>query len=144
MQKSGLLILACLFFISVGSKASGLDTVVIKETSDVILKLIVPNFFIAGENIELQGIVYGKKKWTGYLTLECKNAVSNQNVDGLFHNVFPNQYFSISEKDSVLLLFPIAIPHRFDSAVLFSLKMYNQQVLVEEAEISVSIKRKNE
>jgi len=144
MQKTRLFVLASLFFISVHSKASVLDTVIIKETPDVVLKLIVPSFLIAGENIELQSIIYGKKKWTGYLTLECKNAVSKQNVDGLFHNVFPNQYFSISEKDSVLLFFPIAIPYRFGSDVLLCLKMYNGEILIGEAEVSVTIKGKNE
>ena len=79
-------------------------------------------------------------EWTGYVSLELNDEQSKQNVDGLFANVFPSQYFTVSAGDSSLLFFPVNIPHLFHHSVLVSAKLFDGQTCSDSLTVVIPFK----
>ncbi len=79
-------------------------------------------------------------EWTGYLSLDLQDAGSRQNVDGLFANIFPNQYFTVDAHDTADLHFPIAIPYQFTQPLRICARMYKQQKILDSVTTIINIK----
>ena len=95
--------------------------------ADLIIR--APQKFVAGEQTEIKVVIKNKisTEWTGYVSLELAEAQSKHNVDGLFANIFPSQYFTVSIADSSLLDFPLSVPHQFQHPVVVSAKLFDGQ-----------------
>lgn len=104
-------------------------TTTIQQLKRADFAIHAPQKFTAGEQTEIIVVVKNKIKteWTGYVSLELQDKQSKQNIDGLFANIFPSQYFTVSATDSSVLLFPVSIPQQFHHSVLISAKLFDRQ-----------------
>jgi len=105
------------------------DTNIIKKTSKADIILFTPHHFSAGEPTEVTVRIKNKLpvEWTGYLTLELWDEQNGQNIDGLFANVFANQYFTVDLNDSVNVNFPLTIPNRFTHNIRVYATLFDKQ-----------------
>ncbi len=117
----------CFLFLLQNVQAS--DTTVTKSTDKTTIILHTPKRLIAGEQTAITFTIKTNlnNEWTGYVSLALQDEKNKQNVDGLFANLFPSQYFTVSEKDSSVLEFPIAVPQQFSHPVIVKAKLYQQK-----------------
>lgn len=80
-----------------------------------------PRFMREGDAMEFSAKVVNvtDKEITGVASLELIDAMTNKPIDGLFQNVFPNQYFTVAAGQSSVVKFPINIATNFNSAVYY-------------------------
>lgn len=69
------------------------------------------------------------EEWTGYLLFELQDDSSHKVVDGLFSNVFPNQYFTLEKNGKAEIKFPFTVPASFHNNVRFVIKMYKKECI---------------
>ncbi|MEX6691176.1 hypothetical protein QTN47_26945 [Danxiaibacter flavus] len=69
------------------------------------------------------------EEWTGYLVFELQDDSSHKVVDGLFSNVFPNQYFTLEKNGRAEIKFPFTVPASFHNNVHFVIKMYKKECI---------------
>ncbi len=75
----------------------------------------LPRFLREGDQIELSAKIsnISDSSLTGQAYLQLIDAVTNEAVDGLFQNVFPNQYFTAEAGKSTQVTFPVSIPFTY-------------------------------
>ena len=80
-----------------------------------------PRFLREGDAMEFSAKVVNltDQEITGTAALQLFDATTETPVDGLFNNIFPNQYFTVVAGQSVAVKFPIAIPINFNSALSY-------------------------
>ena len=91
---------------------------------ELMIQPNAPRFVREGDNMEFSAKVsnVSNKELTGVATLELLDAVSGKPLDGLFKNVFQNQYFTVAAGQSAAVQFPITIPYSFNSALTYRVK----------------------
>ena len=88
---------------------------------DLMVQPNAPRFLREGDRMEFSAKIVNvtDKEISGQATLELLDAASNQQVDGLFKNIFPAQYFTAGAGQSIAVKFPIDIPSNFNSALTY-------------------------
>lgn len=75
----------------------------------------LPRFLREGDRMELSAKIsnMSDSALKGVLHLELYDPETNEAIDGLFNNVFPDQYFSADAGKSMALSFPIQVPFSY-------------------------------
>jgi len=81
----------------------------------------MPRFLREGDQLELTARISntGDTALTGQVELQLLDAETGNAVDGLFHNVFPNQYFTSEARQTSVVKFPIAIPYNYTKPLTY-------------------------
>jgi len=89
------------------------QTIVTQKT--LMVQPNMPRFLREGDQIELTARIsnMGDTALTGQASLELIDAATGNAVDGLFQNVFPNQYFTAEAGQTTVLKFPVVIPNNY-------------------------------
>jgi uncharacterized protein YfaS (alpha-2-macroglobulin family) len=103
--------------------AFGMDTKTIVTQKDLMVQPNAPRFLREGDRMNFSGKIANltDKEITGQVQLLLIDATTNQSVDGWFHNVMPNQYFTVPAKQSVAVTFNIEIPYQYNKPVTYRL-----------------------
>ncbi|MBO9200907.1 MULTISPECIES: alpha-2-macroglobulin family protein [Niastella] len=103
--------------------AFGMDTKTIVTQKDLMVQPNAPRFLREGDHMNFSGKIANltDKEITGQVQLQLIDATTNQSVDGWFHNVMPNQYFTVPAKQSVPVSFNIEIPFQYNKPVTYRL-----------------------
>jgi len=95
------------------SFGTGEQTIITQKT--LMVQPNMPRFLREGDKIELTARISntGDTALTGQAYLELIDAASGNPVDGLFQNVFPNQYFTAEAGQTTVLKFPVVVPNNY-------------------------------
>ncbi len=95
------------------SNGSGEQTIITQKT--LMVQPNMPRFLREGDKIELTARISntGDSALTGQAYLELIDAATGNPVDGLFQNVFPNQYFTAEAGQTTVLKFPVVVPNNY-------------------------------
>jgi uncharacterized protein YfaS (alpha-2-macroglobulin family) len=104
--------------------ASGYDERFIVTQKKLMVQPNLPRFTREGDRMEIPAKIVNlsDSELSGTAELELFDALTDKPVDGLFQNQFPNQHFTVSVGQSMVLKFPIAIPVDFNSALKWRIK----------------------
>ena len=82
-----------------------------------------PRFLREGDKMEFSTKIVNltNKELTGQAELKLYDATTNQPVDGWFHNMMPNQYFTVAAGQSESVEFPIEVPYLFNKALVWKI-----------------------
>ncbi len=99
--------------------AFGLSKRTITTQKTLMVQPNIPRFLRQGDQLEFSAKVsnLSDSEFTGHASLQLIDAITNTPVDGLFHNVFPNQYFTAGAGKSASVKFPISIPFNYNKPV---------------------------
>ncbi|MFM2359057.1 MAG: hypothetical protein RLY16_1050, partial [Bacteroidota bacterium] len=99
--------------------ATGMDIRTLITQKPIMVQPNVPRFLREGDRFELTIKVVNMtdSEQTGTANLQLLNAGNFQPVDGWFKNVFPNQYFTLAPKQSMVVRFPVEVPYFTESAL---------------------------
>ncbi|HYF31425.1 MAG TPA: alpha-2-macroglobulin family protein, partial [Chitinophagaceae bacterium] len=80
----------------------------------------IPRFLREGDRMDLSAKIanMGAKEVSGQIELQLIDATTNQPVDGWFHNMFPNQYFTAGAGQSTVANFTIQIPFQYNKPLI--------------------------
>jgi hypothetical protein len=80
-----------------------------------------PRFLREGDKMEFSSKIVNltAKELTGTAQLQLIDAATNEAVDGWFHNMIPNQYFTVAAGQSEVVKFPIEVPYQFNKALVW-------------------------
>lgn len=81
----------------------------------------MPRFLREGDQLEFTARISntGDTALTGTAELQLIDAETGNPVDGSFHNVFPNQYFTAEAGQSATVKFPVAIPSNYTKPLTY-------------------------
>lgn len=81
----------------------------------------IPRFLREGDQLEFTARISntGDTTLTGTAELQLIDAETGNPVDGSFHNVFPNQYFTAEAGQSATVKFPVAIPFNYTKPLTY-------------------------
>ncbi|MEO8403485.1 MAG: alpha-2-macroglobulin family protein [Chitinophagaceae bacterium] len=101
--------------------AFGYSTKDIVTQKELMVQPNAPRFLREGDKMEFSAKIVNlsDKEVTGQAELQLVDATTNQSVDGWFKNIIPNQFFTIAAGQSAAIKFPIEIPYRFSSALVW-------------------------
>lgn len=101
--------------------AFGYSTMEMQTQKQLMVQPNLPRFLRQGDKMEVQSKIVNlsAKEFTGTVSLQLFNAVTNEPVDGQFRNVMPNQYFTVAAGQSEAVKFPIEIPYQFSDALVW-------------------------
>src|SRR6185295_9146716 len=99
--------------------AFGLSSKEIVTQKQLMVQPNTPRFLREGDRMELSAKIVNltDKEVTGQAELQLFDAATNQQVDGWFQNMFPNQYFTVAAGQSEAVQFPIQVPYLFNKAL---------------------------
>lgn len=91
----------------------GMQSIITQKT--LMVQPGMPRFLREGDKLELTARIsnLGDTALTGQAALELLDAATGNPVDGLFQNVFPNQYFTAEAGQTTVLKFPVVVPVNF-------------------------------
>lgn len=80
-----------------------------------------PRFLREGDRMDLTTKIVNMTgtELTGQVELQLIDPASNQPVDGIFHNVFPNQYFTVEAGQSTPVSFSVEVPFQYNHPVTY-------------------------
>ncbi|HEX6427859.1 MAG TPA: alpha-2-macroglobulin family protein, partial [Niastella sp.] len=101
----------------------GYDEKTIVTQKDLMVQPNAPRFLREGDHMNFSGKIANltDKEITGQVQLLLIDATTNQPVDGWFHNVMPNQFFTVAAKQSAPVSFSIEIPYQYNKPVTYRL-----------------------
>jgi uncharacterized protein YfaS (alpha-2-macroglobulin family) len=101
----------------------GYDEKTIVTQKDLMVQPNAPRFLREGDRMNFSGKIANltDKEITGQVQLQLIDATTNQPVDGWFHNMTSNQYFTVAAKQSSPVSFPIEIPYQYNKPVTYRL-----------------------
>jgi hypothetical protein len=101
--------------------AFGYSSKEIVTQKELMVQPNVPRFLREGDKMEFNTKIVNltENELTGQVQLQLFDATTNQSVDGWFHNVFPNQYFTVAAGQSEAVKFPVEIPYSFSQALVW-------------------------
>jgi len=81
----------------------------------------MPRFLREGDQLEVSARISntGDTALTGTAELQLIDAETGNPVDGSFHNVFPNQYFTAEAGQSATVKFPVAVPFNYTKPLTY-------------------------
>ncbi|WP_153796039.1 alpha-2-macroglobulin family protein [Foetidibacter luteolus] len=96
--------------------AFGLNQRSIVTQKTLMVQPNLPRFVREGDKMELTAKIsnLSDSELTGQVHLQLVDAATQQLVDGLLQNVFPDQYFTASANGSAVVKFPVSIPFNFN------------------------------
>lgn len=100
--------------------AFGYNQTLVVTQKELMAQLNLPRFLRNGDKIELSAKISntGSKEYTGQAHIQLINPETNQPLDGLFQNVFPDQYFTVAAGQSSVVKFPVSVPYNFTQPVI--------------------------
>ncbi|WP_165761227.1 alpha-2-macroglobulin family protein [Niastella koreensis] len=103
--------------------AFGMNTKTIVTQKDLMVQPNAPRFLREGDRMNFSGKIANltDKELTGQVQLQLIDPTTNQSVDGWFHNVMPNQYFTVPAKQTVPVTFNMEIPYQYNKPVTYRL-----------------------
>lgn len=101
----------------------GYNEKTIVTQKDLMMQPNAPRFLREGDRMNFSGKIANltDKEITGQVQLQLIDATTNQSIDGWFHNVSPNQYFTVAAKQSTPVSFSIEIPYQYNKPVTYRL-----------------------
>lgn len=89
---------------------------------DLMVQPNVPRFLREGDKIDLKLRISNltDKELTGTAGLRLNDASSGISVDGWFNNVFPDQYFTVGPKETIVASFNITVPAQFSKPLSYT------------------------
>jgi hypothetical protein len=99
--------------------AFGSSTKEIITQKELMVQPNAPRFLREGDKIEFSSKIINltEKEITGTAEFQLFDASTGEPVDGWFHNMIPNQYFTVAAGQSEAVKFPIDIPYQFNKAL---------------------------
>jgi len=87
----------------------------------LMVQLSPPRFLREGDRMDFTASLVNMsgKEITGQVELQLIDPATNQSLDGLFRNIFPNQYFTAGAGLSVPVRFTIEVPFQFGKPVTY-------------------------
>jgi uncharacterized protein YfaS (alpha-2-macroglobulin family) len=103
--------------------AFGLSEKAIITQKELMIQPNPPRFMREGDRMDFSGKIVNlsSKELTGQVELQLIDPSTNQPIDGWFHNMFPNQYFTAAAGQSVPVSFTIEIPFQYNRPVTYRL-----------------------
>ncbi len=103
--------------------ASAYDERVVVTQKPMMVQPNAPRFVREGDAMEFSAKIANltTTEVTGTARLLLFDALTNNPVDGLFQNVFGNQYFTVPANGNVAIKFPIKIPFNFNSSLSYKI-----------------------
>ena len=101
----------------------GLNEKTIITQKELMVQPNPPRFMREGDRMDFSAKIanLSSKELTGQVELQLIDPSTNQPVDGWFHNMFPNQYFTAAAGQSVPVNFTIEIPFQYNRPVTYRL-----------------------
>jgi len=101
----------------------GFNEKTIITQKELMVQPNAPRFMREGDRMDFSGKIVNlsAKELTGQVELQLIDPSTNQVVDGWFHNMFPNQYFTVAAGQSVPVSFTIEIPFQYNRPVTYRL-----------------------
>jgi len=101
--------------------AFGSSTKEIVTQKELMVQPNAPRFLREGDKIEFSSKIVNltEKEITGTAEFQLFDATTGEPVDGWFHNMIPNQYFTVAAGQSEAVKFPIDIPYQFNKALVW-------------------------
>ncbi len=123
--------IALIGFIICCSNVFAADSTYSRKNELAAWQVTVPTKIPVNELYELPVKLENKSadEWTGYLVFELQDDSSHKVVDGLFSNVFPNQYFTLEKGGKSEIKFPFTVPASYHNNVRFVIKMYRKECI---------------
>ncbi|HRH47623.1 MAG TPA: alpha-2-macroglobulin family protein [Panacibacter sp.] len=96
--------------------ALGMSEQTITTQKTLMVQPNMPRFLREGDQVEMITKIsnLSDTALTGQASLQLIDAITNEPVDGLFQNVFPDQYFTAEAGRSTELKFPVTIPFNYN------------------------------
>ena len=96
--------------------AFGMSEQTITTQKTLMVQPNMPRFLREGDQVEMITKIsnLSDTALTGQASLQLIDAITNEPVDGLFQNVFPDQYFTAEAGRSTELKFPVTIPFNYN------------------------------
>jgi hypothetical protein len=90
---------------------------------DLMVQPNAPRFLREGDRMDFSGKIVNmsEKEITGQVQLLLIDPTTNQSVDGWFHNMYPNQYFTAAAGQSIPVAFSIEVPFQYNRPVTYKL-----------------------
>lgn len=110
-------------FAHTSNLAMGLSTQTVITQKTLMVQPNTPRFLTQGDVIELAATIANTSdtELTGTCNLQLFNAVTNTPIDGWLNNIFPSQYFTVKANSTVVVKFPIVVPHNFLDAITYKI-----------------------
>ena len=101
----------------------GLNEKTIITQKELMVQPNPPRFMREGDRMDFSGKIVNlsSKELTGQVELQLIDPSTNQSIDGWFHNMFPNQFFTAAAGQSVPVSFTIEIPFQYNRPVTYRL-----------------------
>ncbi len=101
--------------------AFGSSTKEIITQKELMVQPNAPRFLREGDKIEFSSKIVNltAKELTGTAAFQLFDAATNEPVDGRFHNMVPNQFFTVAAGQSEAVTFPIEVPYQFNKALVW-------------------------
>lgn len=101
--------------------AFGSNETTITTQKTLMVQPNMPRFLREGDQLEITARISntGDTALTGTAELQLIDASTGNPVDGSFHNVFPNQYFTAEAGQSATVKFPVAIPFNYTKPLTY-------------------------
>lgn len=101
--------------------AFGNTTKEIVTQKELMVQPNAPRFLREGDRLELTTKIVNlsDKEFTGQAELQLFDATTNQQVDGLFRNSMPNQYFTVAAGQSDVVRFPVNVPFQYNRPLVY-------------------------
>lgn len=101
--------------------AFGSNETTITTQKTLMVQPNMPRFLREGDQLEITARISntGDTALTGTAELQLIDAETGNPVDGSFHNVFPNQYFTAEAGQSATVKFPVAIPFNYTKPLTY-------------------------
>jgi hypothetical protein len=104
------------------SLAFGYKEANIVTQKELMVQPNMPRFLREGDRINLKLRISNltDKELTGTANLRLSDATTGIPVDGWFNNVFPDQYFTVGPKETVVASFNVTVPAQFSKPVTYT------------------------
>jgi hypothetical protein len=95
----------------------------------------LPRFLRQGDRMEIAAklVNIGQTEITGQVSMTITDAITGENVDGVFNNLYRNQYFTVGAQQSTEQSFSIQVPHQYPNPVTITFEAAGNQLKDAEA-----------
>lgn len=101
--------------------AFGYSTQNIITQKELMVQPNAPRFMREGDRMDFSGKIVNltAKELTGQVSLQLIDPTTNQSVDGWFHNMIPNQHFTVAAGQSSAVSFTMEVPYQYNRPLTY-------------------------
>ena len=95
----------------------------------------LPRFLRQGDRMEIAAklVNIGQTEITGQISMTITDAITGENVDGVFNNLYRHQYFTVGAQQSTEQSFSIQVPFQYPNPVTITIEAAGNQLRDAEA-----------